>query len=276
MIEEPDWNERWKQAMLGASWRRRKKDPVEYFDKKAKWYNEVIIKQDNHANQTIARLPVDHECTLLDIGSGPGTLSIPLAKKVKRITAIDPSKGMLHYLRENAQEEGIENITCINQRWEDVALGQDIEAHDIVIAAHSLAMMDIKEALSKMNEASNRSVHLVASAGRPNGDSHELWSKMYGETYVPGPGYIYLVNILHEMGIYANIETWEHEIRRRISSLDTAVQEKMEYFEYPRIPHAEEIIREHLAKTLIEEDGVLWSKQKTTNVMIWWNKKAKD
>jgi ubiquinone/menaquinone biosynthesis C-methylase UbiE len=276
MIEEPDWNERWKEAMRGASWRRRQRDPVEYFDRKAKWYNEVIVKQDNHAKKTIARLPVDHECTVLDIGSGPGTLSIPLAKKAKKITAIDPSKGMLHYLRENAQKEGLENITCINKRWEDVHLGKDIETHDIVIASHSLAMLDIKEALSKMNEAANRRVYILDSAGRRNRDYHELWSKLYGETYVPGPGYIYIVNVLYQMGIYANIEIWEREFRQRISSLEEAVQERLEYFEYPQRPRAEEIIQEHLTRILVEEEGALWSKRKTKTAMIWWRKETGD
>jgi len=274
MIEKHDWNERWKEAMIDASWRKRHKDPVEYFDRKAKWYNEVIIKQANHAHQSISRLPVDHECTVLDIGSGPGTLSIPLAKKAKKITAIDPSPGMLYYLRENAQKEGIKNITPMNKRWEDINLGKDIETHDIVIASHSLAMLDIKKALSKMNDASNRSVYLFASANKQNGDYHELWAKLYKEKYVAGPGYIYILNILYQMGIYANIETWEHEIKRPISSLDEAVKEKMEYFERPQLPNAKEIIRQHLSKTLIEEEGALWSKNKTTNVMIYWNKKT--
>lgn len=276
MIEEPDWNERWKEAMRGASWMRRQKDPIEYFDRKAKWYNKVVMKRSSYIFQTIAKLPVDHECTILDIGSGPGALCIPLAKKAKKITAIEPSRGMFQYLLENTQKEGLGNITCMNKRWEDVDLGKDIEAHDIVIASHSLAMLDLKKALSKIDKAANHSVHLFASAGRQTGENRGLWPKLYGEKQVPGPGYIYIVNILYQMGICANIETWEYETRQRLSSLDEAVQERLEYFEYPKLPRAEEIIREHLAKTLVEEEGALWSKHKTKTAMIWWKKETED
>ena len=273
MIEEIDWNELWKKKTLDASWRKRHKDPVEFFDRKAKWYNKVVLRRTDHGQQTIPKFAVDRDCTVLDIGSGPGTLCIPLAKIAKNITAIDPSKSMLRYLKENAQKEGLKNITSINKKWEDVELGKDIGMHDIVIASHSLVMLDLKKALLKMNEIANRSVYLLASAGKQTWDYHKLWPKFYGEKHASGPpGYIYIVNILYQMGIYANIEIWENESRQCISSLDEAVQERMEYFEQST-PFAEDLIRKHLTRTLLEEEGALWSKRKTRTAMIWWKKK---
>jgi SAM-dependent methyltransferase len=276
MIEEIDWNELWKEKTIRASWWRQQTDPVEYFDRKAKWYSKVILKRTEHLQETISKFGVDRDSTVLDIGSGPGMLCIPLAKMAKNITAIEPSKGMLQYLRENVQKEGLGNITSINKKWEDVELGKDIERHDIVIAAHSLAVLDLKAALLKMNEVANRRIYILATAGRQTGNNKGLWSKLHGEKCVPGPGYIYIVNILYQMGICANIETWEYETRLRLSSLDEAVQERLEYFEYPKLPRAEEIIREHLAKTLVEEEGALWSKRKTKTAMIWWKKETGD
>ncbi|MCI5130214.1 MAG: class I SAM-dependent methyltransferase [Candidatus Electrothrix sp. EH2] len=117
MIQTPDWNDLWKKKLLAASWRRHQKDPVAYFDSKAKWYNQVVMGRTNHAQEILPRLTVDHGCSVLDIGSGPGILSIPLAKTAGKVTAIDPSKQMIRYLKENAQQEGIKNITCLNKRW---------------------------------------------------------------------------------------------------------------------------------------------------------------
>ena len=271
VFEETNWNEEWKKTTLGASWRRRQEDPVAYFDKKAEWYNRVVPKRSDHASEVIPRLAVDHDSTVLDIGSGPGILSVPLAKTVKHVTALDPSSAMLRCLENNAQREGLENITLINKRWEDVDIGKDMEAHDIVIASHSLTMLDLKGALIKMNEASDKAVYLIAGAGKQAWDYLELWPKLYGEPYVPGPDYIFIVNILYQMGIYANMEIWTNDSRQPVSSLDDAVQERLEYFE-ASLPGAEQVIREHLSRTLVEENGVLMARRKTKTAMIWWQK----
>ena len=273
MIEEIDWNELWKKASLNASWRRQQKNPIEYFDRKAKWYNKVVMKRPDHIQPALSKIAVDRECTVLDIGSGPGALSIPLAKAAANITAVEPSEGMLHYLKENAQKEGIENITYINKKWEDVELGKDIGMHDFVIASHSLAVLDIQAALSKMDRAAVRGVYILASAGKQAPDNKGLWSKLYGKKQMPGPNYMFMLNVLYQMGIFASVEVEEKESRQSISSLDEAVKERMEYFEVST-PQAEEIIREHLSRTLHKDnEGALWSIKNTKSVIIWWEKK---
>ena len=73
------------------------------------------------------------------------------------------------------------------------------------------------------------------------------------------------------MGICANVEILEDELKQRFSSLDEAVEYQREIFnEVP--PGAEEVIRENLAETLVEEEGAFWSKQKAKTAMIWWRK----
>ena len=150
-------------------------------------------------------------------------------------------------------------------------LGKDIGKHDIAIASHSLVMTDMEEALSKMNEAVKQSVYLLTIAGRQTWDYGVIWSKLYGEEFVPGPDYIYIVNVLYQMGIYANIELWEYEFRERFSSLDEAVGCWKENFD-TAAPEVEEIIREYLSQSLTWEGGALWSKRKSKVAMIWWEK----
>lgn len=125
-----------KELMQNASWSRRRRgsDMSDFWDKRARHYSESI-KRNNHAERIIAKLDIDPECTVLDIGSGPGTLAIPLAKMVQHVTAIDPSSGMLACLKENAVSKGLKNITCINKKWEDVTIGTDIVEHDTVLAS---------------------------------------------------------------------------------------------------------------------------------------------
>ncbi|MDP1051415.1 hypothetical protein Q6251_30685, partial [Klebsiella quasipneumoniae] len=78
-------------------------------------------------------------------------------------------------------EEGLSNYRCIQQRWEDVELGVDIEPHDVVIASHSLGMFDLREALAKMDAAANRRVYVFTAAGKWFFDDfeEELWERVY-------------------------------------------------------------------------------------------------
>ena len=275
MIEAADWNELWKTASLGASWRNRQKDPVMYFDKKAKWYNQTITSRADHIRKILARLAVDHDCSILDIGSGPGPLTIPLAKTTGKVTAVDPSGKMLWYLEENIRNEGLKNVVCINKRWEDIEIGKDIAPHDIVVASHSLAMLDIKEALLKMDQAADQSVYLLASAGKPRDDYLALWPKLYGEKYVPGPNYIFLINILYQIGITANVEIWEHHSRKRITCLDKEVAAQVAYFDSP-LPDSEAAIREYIAGKLVKEKETQWMEKSSKTAMIWWTKSTGD
>jgi ubiquinone/menaquinone biosynthesis C-methylase UbiE len=273
-IEERDWNEMWKKAMQNSSFRKRRtRDTAEYWDKRAKGFNESI-KSNDRTEQVLAKLDIARDDTVLDIGAGPGTLAIPLAKRVKHVTAIDPSKAMLACLRENAVHAGLSNITCINKSWEDVAIRSDIAGHEIVIASHSLAMEDIKEAVSKMHDVAKRYVYLFTFAGGRFWDYDALWPILFGEEFRPGPDYILLYNVLYDMGIYANVEITKSEHKRRYSNLDEAVEQWMDNLDVSS-PEAEGLIRAYLSEKLIEEAGALWSKQEMCSAMIWWRKNKK-
>jgi len=271
-IEELDWNEMWKKAMQKSSIRkRRQRDTTEFWDKRAKMFNESM-KRNDRAEGIIAKLDIEPDDTVLDIGAGPGTLAIPLAKMVKHVTAIDPSKVMLSCLKENAVTEGLNNITCINKKWEDVLIGSDITKHDVVIASHSLAMLNIKEMLSKMNDVAKQYVYIFTFSGWRFWDYDELWLRLFGEEYRPGPDYIYLYNVLYEMGIHANVEIIKSEHKQRFSNLDEAVERWKENLDVSSL-EAEVVIRSYLSEKLAVEDGALGSTQEMNSAMIWWRNK---
>ena len=64
----------------------------------------------------IQRLHLDSGMNVLDIGSGPGRLSLPIAKYIGsngKIVALDIQPKMLEKLKLRAREEGIKNISLI-------------------------------------------------------------------------------------------------------------------------------------------------------------------
>jgi len=121
-------------TMKNASWRKHRGNNTEFWNKRARQYNESL-KDNERPEKIISKLDIDPSHTVLDIGAGPGTLTIPLAKKVKHVTVVEPSSGMLACLNENAVNEGLNNITCINKKWEDAIPGEDLDKYDVVIAS---------------------------------------------------------------------------------------------------------------------------------------------
>lgn len=272
IMEEIDWDEMWRKSLEESSWGQRAGKP-EYWDARVDQF-EGVIKQSNREAMIMSRLEIEPDCTVLDIGAGPGTVAIPLAKIVKGVTAVEPSEGMLARLKENASKEHLANVTYINKKWEDVGIGEDMEEreHDIVIASYSLVMKDIKTTLLKMNDAAKRSVYIFAGAGRKKAGS-SFWATFHKGK--PSPDYIFLYNILYQLGIYANVEIMNSNYDMQFRDLDAAVQHYIQHFKgWMDISSGdnEEKLRAYLSDNLVEEDGMLALKQKLKTAMIWWRK----
>jgi len=138
--------------------------------------------------------------SLLDIGAGAGAFAFPLAAVSRRVTAVEPSPAQVTQLTRNIARSRTNNITIVPRRWEDVDL-QELGAHDLVLAVHSLQMDDIAAALRKMCAAASRCLLLVHTAG------HSL-SRLSRELFdiEPGPDYTYLEHILLGLGYDPRVE----------------------------------------------------------------------
>ena len=82
---------------------------------------------------------------LLDIGSGPGTICLALANKLKRVYALDYSSLMLELAKENANNLNIKNLKTIHKSWYDD--WNDVPKSDIVSSSRSMQVENIKKAL---------------------------------------------------------------------------------------------------------------------------------
>jgi SAM-dependent methyltransferase len=162
---------------------------------------------------------------VLDIGAGPGTHTIPMAKIVGQVTAIEPSPGMADVLEHNLAEENIRNVNCVRKRWEDVVPSDLYSPYDIVLASLSLGMLDIRAALEKMDRACSGRVYLVWPAGVTAWERiyREAWPQIHAEPYVSGPKADVLFNVLYQMGICPDIHIYRDEHVEMFSGLDEAV-----------------------------------------------------
>jgi len=271
MIGDVEWNQMWKDAIGGSSWGCLHGDGTEFWNKRTKQLEDQRKMNEDASMKIISKMDLDSKSTVMDIGAGTGALAIPLAKLVRHVTAVDPSSSMISYLERNAREENLKNITCVKKTWEDVIPREDVAEHDVLVASHSLLMRDMKGALEKMDLLARKTVYLITSARRDVGHYNQLWKMLYDKEYCPGPGYVYLYNILYEMGIYANVEISELVYNQPFSSQEDAMNLWIENLGASS-PEAEEIVRGYMLERLVEEDGYFLLKDNVKWAVIWWGR----
>jgi hypothetical protein len=277
-VNNIDWNEAWKkpegeeerkQGVINCG--RRWMDPV-----RCRRFSDAM-KENNWESSRgrIAAMDITPASRILDIGAGPGTLSIPLSRIATHVTAVEPSEGMQECLMENIKEEGCGNITVVPKKWEDVDIKKDLFLpYDIVVASYSLGFPDLMEGLTKMDQASGKYIYIFWFADMISPwQKHygEIWEKLYGVPKKPGkkPNIIY--NLLHQMGIYANVEVTKEESIHRFISIDQAVADQKEGLNLTT-PEQEGVLREYLSSKLIKDQGVYILKENSFRAKIWWKK----
>jgi len=272
-----DWNDVWKELMTtqqrldktgdnNTHWN--KKENAERFWKRSQTNSE-------RTDSTLSEISLTSESRVLDIGSGPGRLSIPIAKKVSHVTAVEPAAGMMDVLKENMKAQGINNIHCVSKRWEDLDVKADLDApYDVVIASFSLGMPDIREAIQNMEQASSKYIYLYWFAGITPWEEHSisLWPSLYGTNYVPGPKCDVLYNVLYNMGIFPDVHVFSMDYTNYFSSVDEAMDFYRDRYVIETQTQAS-ILRDHLKSILVQENGQLVEKGTSTRVRISWEKK---
>ena len=271
-----DWNELWKAIHSGSPERSAKdRDPASVWDKRAAAYRRATRDEKGATEQEIAILDLRPGDTVLDVGAGTGRLSVPMANIAARVTALDPSGGMLSILEERMAAEGRRNYSCVRMRWEDAVIGRDIGPHDVVVAAYSLGFYDLAAALQKLDAAARRSVYLFWHAGEWR--SHEemaLYKTVFGEEAALQkgyPDYIYPVNILHDAGIYPNVRIFHSMWDTGYDSVDEAARTWVALHN----PDQEDIspVIEYFSRVLRRNsDGTYLETTVRPTAAVWWIK----
>lgn len=262
-----DWNELWKEAVNKLP----KKSNSKSWDKIAPQFDQWM-KKDDYPQELLSKIQVESGDTVLDIGCGNGVITIPLAQKASSVTAMDISRTMIELLQDNATNHNLSNIKFINEGIEDVKAGE-IDYHDVVVASRSLnGIADIKPELEKINKIALKYVYITLW-GVDNREFESKMAELLGRESYHHPDYTIVYNLLHEMGIQANVEFLKSNTRNYYSNIDEAL-DRIKWRIGDLNEEEESLIKEHLQTTLTKNpDGSLsHSRNNSKWVLIWWEK----
>jgi hypothetical protein len=149
-----------------------------------------------------------------------------------------------------------------------------MDPHDVVISAFSMGFYDAAWALDKLHRASKREVYVFwFTKKKHDEDLLHYISESAGKKYVEKPhfpDYICLLNILHDMGIYADVKIQEYDWKNSFMSVEDAVakailngrithSEKEYAYEYYRENLKPDYENRLVLKTRIRQALIRWS-----------------
>lgn len=240
-------------------------------EKKARWYNEALKYSDYPERIMEVVLPLIKGChSALDIGAGCGALTIPLAKKLKKITALEPSQAMMGVLKEEAGKQGLRNIECIEAEWPHLP-GRS-RWYDIVISANVPgSLMDSEGFIRGVERLAKRYVFFIQGVD-PHKDKFfykELYPIIFKKEYPPRDDYLGTYSLLHSLRIYANVAIVEYNFDQRFRDLDGVVDFWKEHMSL-KTSEFDETLREFLKGKLERfRKGYVLRIYKKSAVM-WW------
>ena len=83
------------------------------WDKVAVMYNGMAELEKRSAQILADTLPITSEDSVLDVGCGPGRLSVPIARRAKSLTALDAFGEMLKFCKQNYRRVFRMRVSCI-------------------------------------------------------------------------------------------------------------------------------------------------------------------
>ncbi|MDR3136853.1 MAG: class I SAM-dependent methyltransferase [Coriobacteriales bacterium] len=199
------------QTLLGVDWRRawiergqRRRAPSDsaYWDQRSQEFKEHsgISK---YTDTFLNLLPLEPGWSVLDMGTGPGTLAIPLAQRGHPVIAADFSPGMIRAAQERAADLGLDTIQFTTLDWgEDwQAAGIHPKSVDVAVASRSTIVVDLGDALDKLN-ATARHLAAITMVTEFSPRGFKPRGSVQDDTDAFIPDFIFGVNALFQMGAY--------------------------------------------------------------------------
>jgi len=190
--------------------------------------------------------------SLLDVGAGGGRIALPLARKCRWVTAVEPSESMGSVLLQQAESYDIANVTLIESSWEDAR----VEPEDVVLCVHVVyTIQEIGPFVRKLESHAKDRVLVVLYNAPPQSQIYPLWHLVHGENRLPLPALPEFQEVLAELNIVPEIEMLPVQAARGFDTFEDAHRQLAQRLYLPPGSAPEKRLREILPEILEPVDG---------------------
>jgi hypothetical protein len=226
--------------------------------KRSEWYCSAVDTS-NYPRKTVTALaPLLRKCgSVIDLGAGCGALSLPIAQKVRRVTALEPSRWMHTLLLKRAHKANIKNIKAYNTGWEKNRLAGSLHTklnpHDMIICANlPYDIICNLTFLRYIKKLSNLYIVYIQNAGGWNRFYYrELYPLLLKRKYKNECNYIDTYTFLHKQGILANVKIFDYYLDQTFQNFDEALDFWRHRMGIKFTSGKEKILAEFLKKKLV-------------------------
>jgi len=244
----------WKQRIIACR-RQRSQTDSEQWDRTASWYGSWVQEND-YVDRVFPylqeALPAD--ARVLEIGSGTGAFTLPLARAAGEVLAIEPSRPMREHLDDNLQAAGLSNVNLLPERIEESLPDvQDQGPFQLIFSSFSLYNIpDIDLVIGNLLPLT-RHLMILLGTGAPSIWSQDLYRQFSGEERVIPPQLDLLYPVLLEMGLYADVRILNASQNYLYASEQALIDWWMERLKLP--PSRRRELQDALRSLILKRDG---------------------
>ena len=256
------WKAQWQQAADGSRFREVYPDDKVIWNRSARSFDTGMGKRGAREEallrtlESVGFLPSSGK-RALDIGSGTGSLAIPLAQSGIAVDALDNSEEMNAVLREKCAANGIGNVNIIAEDFNDFAAGDG--AYDLVLGSLNPCLYNPASFLKMLALTRDVIVYIgIVGSNAPENAKPPEKSLVELITGI-SPGHngsnhiIYPLNLLLTMGMRPVVDYvpsyWE-----RSEAPDVAIARLVEQYAHfkDKHPDLEQIVTDYVAQRVTE------------------------
>lgn len=250
---------------------RRETGPGNMWDDNADMYRQMAAMEAEYTERMLSLLEVSAGDTVLDVGCGPGRITVPMARRAAFVTAIDASEKMLAHCRANAAAAGLTNVNTRLLDWKEAVVGEHLERHDIVIASRSVGLYDLKKLTSFAKK------YVVTSCWANGPSIPQLLDQLFAGTSDRPPmvmredrrlGYNIAFNVAYDLGYDPNLRIVPDGFRQVFESREAAYEtlSALRPLDRSRWQRFTENVDQFLTETA---EGFVFE-MKTRTYLMWW------
>ena len=240
---------------------------------RARLFNQAVQRSNFPALILDALEPALAACrTALDVGAGVGALTVPLARRLQAVTALEPAPAMRAELAGNLDRAGLHNVTCIPAGWGEAKLS----AYDLVVVANVAPIFDAVPAFLEQVEAVARvAVAIVQNVGSGAEKFYlgELYPGLLGRPYAGRADYRRTVALLHERDIHVNVRIIEYDFDQPFADFTEALTFWRDRLHLPVTAEADLAV--FLRGKLRPDGSGLLAPMHRRSAVLWWSPGSK-